>query len=273
MWALLLNLVVMPTLVWMEEVDNTVCNCDGNNSTLHLLQKANIMQEEIKNKTNVFSKFHHRATHSEEALWASLSLALILALLVIGTIKSKMWLDRPYVCYMDSQPVRYERFSRKSEILIKTLLKSKARSLVKFSRSRNVAATKPQAENNQKSLDMSKFLQPRDEIDSSCQHFLHSSSESSDDMSSASSGEDEGNTFWMNKYTGEWERASILQGSHSSLLGNTKDSPVRSQRISVTSTDSQPDIPLDSSLVKELRRVSSDSEQSESETAALIKIG
>ena len=43
---------------------------------------------------------------------------------------------RPAICYMDSQPVRYESNNKKSEILFKTMVKSRARNLIKFTRQR-----------------------------------------------------------------------------------------------------------------------------------------
>ena len=60
------------------------------------------------------------------------------------------------------------------------------------------------------------------------------------------------------------------------FIGRRKRTNVRynkeSSRIRITSLDSQTDLISDSSLMEELRRESSSCGESESETAALIKI-
>jgi len=285
-YIFVLLLVVQSLQTSTDEEEDTAkkdmastCICKDNSSS-YLQLKANIMQEQIKNKTNLFSKVHHRVTHSDEALWASICLSFLLVLLVVGAVSSRMWEDRPAICYMDSQPIKYEQFNKKSEILIKTMLKSKARGLLKISK-----VSKQNCGNagvGSEDLKMTDFLQPQDEVDSKYQSLLYSSSGSSshDDISSSYSSDEDGigYTLRINKNTGEWETASVNSRCH---LGPSDSSFTKWRgkkeysRLRVSSSDSyqSQDNVFNSSVARELNRVSSSSDQSEAESSALIKIG
>ena len=72
----------------------------------------------MRNKTTLLSKIRHRTTHSYEAIWASMSLSLVVTLLVIGVLHSKMWQHRPHVSSMDSQPIKFIQWNPLAEIKV-----------------------------------------------------------------------------------------------------------------------------------------------------------
>lgn len=226
------------------------------NATLHLLMKASEMQNQIKNKTGLLSKIHHRATHSEEALWASISLSALLFLLFVSVFQSKMWQDKTLISYADGHPVRYEQNSRNSEITTRQMLRSRARSLTSFflNKRRNQVET----------LNMESFLHAGDTVDSAHQVFLESSSASSEDWEDSDDSEEEV-VYSINKYTGEWENG----GDQSQCLIK-KTYSGRAVRRRGYSSGSE-DIPLISSVSRELLRASSSSE--EDDLRSIIRIG
>merc|ERR550517_836201 len=105
------------------------CTCKINRSN-SFLEHAKTMKEAMQNKTTLLSKIRHRTTHSYEAIWASVSLSLVVTLLVIGVLHSKMWQHRPHVSSMDSQPIKFIQWNPLAEIKVKRLLRSRGRSLL-----------------------------------------------------------------------------------------------------------------------------------------------
>ena len=76
------------------------------------------MKAAMQNKTTLLSKIRHRTTHSYEAIYASMSLSLVVTLLVIGVLHSKMWQHRPHVSSMDSQPIKFIQWNPLAEIKV-----------------------------------------------------------------------------------------------------------------------------------------------------------
>ena len=93
------------------------CTCKINR-TNSFLEHAKTMKEAMQNKTTLLSKIRHRTTHSYEAIWASVSLSLVVTLLVIGVLHSKMWQHRPHVSSMDSQPIKFIQWNPMAEIKV-----------------------------------------------------------------------------------------------------------------------------------------------------------
>ena len=93
------------------------CTCNTN-TTNSFLEHAKTMKEAMRNKTTLLSKIRHRTTHSYEAIWASMSLTLVVTLLVIGVLHSKMWQHRPHVSSMDSQPIKFIQWNPLAEIKV-----------------------------------------------------------------------------------------------------------------------------------------------------------
>ena len=93
------------------------CSCNTS-STNSFLEHAKTMKAAMRNKTTLLSKIRHRTTHSYEAIWASVSLSLVVTLLVIGVLHSKMWQHRPQVSSMDSQPIKFIQWNPLAEIKV-----------------------------------------------------------------------------------------------------------------------------------------------------------
>ena len=93
------------------------CTCNTS-STNPFLEHAKTMKAAMRNKTTLLSKIRHRTTHSYEAIWASMSLSLVVTLLVIGVLHSKMWQHRPHVSSMDSQPIKFIQWNPLAEIKV-----------------------------------------------------------------------------------------------------------------------------------------------------------
>jgi len=150
----------------VQAVDNSSnsnpCSCSSN-ETDSFLAKAHIMINQMVNKTSMLSKIRHRATHSNEAMWASFTLSGLMVLLVVGVLQSKMWNDRTFISYPDSQPVKFEQFNPKSEILVKELIRSRGRNLVNLFRRRKSKSTQ------KRTLKMETYLyrETGDTVDSS----------------------------------------------------------------------------------------------------------
>jgi len=235
---------------------NNTCSCGpGNNASMHQLEKATKMKEQIKNKTGIISKIHHRATHSEDALWASVTLSALLVLLFVAVLHSRMWLDRTFINYAESQPVRYEQYNKKSEITTRQMLKSRARNLVAFFDKRRGSMT------TEAGISMETFVHTEDTVDFVHKALLDSSCSSACSEGSDSSDEDE--IFSINKYTGEWEGSS-----------QTKQLLRKRRGVRQSSVGSE-DEPMNSSLTRELKRLSSSSDHKQGEDVeqVLIQIG
>jgi len=216
---------------------NSSCNCNGSISVnFYQEQKANKMKTQMKNRTTLLSKIRHRATHSNEAMWASFTLSTILVLLSIAVLQSKMWRDRCFLSYSESQPVKFEQYNRKSEVKVKHLLRSRARSLLSMFGSHKMGETF-------NSLQMDNFMCV-DTVDSSHRALLDSSEEEEylDDS-------DSDVVYNINSVTGEWEEGEEMKG----LL---------SRRRRGSSTSSEGAMLVNSSLARDLVRVSDDEETS-----------
>jgi len=248
-----------------EALDNSSsiikpCSCFSN-ETDSFLAKAHIMMDQMVNKTSMLSKIRHRATHSNEAMWASFTLSGLMVLLVVGVLQSKMWNDRTFISYPDSQPVKFEQFNPKSEILVKELIKSRGRNLVSlFRRRKNKTCQKS-------TLKMETYLyrETGDTVDSSHKALLESSSEEDNLHVESDSESEEETIFMMNSRTGQWEGESEDDVTKS-LLGGRKRN-----RESTSSTESRfSNSMINSSMAKDLLRLS-DSEVEEEKQ--LINVG
>ena len=58
-----------------------------------------LFQEAIQNKTTMLSKIRHRATHSKDAMMASVVLTLVVVMLVVGVLHTRMWKERNFLSY------------------------------------------------------------------------------------------------------------------------------------------------------------------------------
>jgi len=245
---------------------NKECSCTSN-QTDPFLANAHIMMDQMINKTSMLSKIRHRATHSNEAVWASFTLSGLMVLLVVGVLQSKMWNDRTFISYPESQPVKFEQFNPKSEILVRELIRSRGRHLVSlFSRRKDKVAQKS-------TLKMETFLaRDGDTVDSSHKALLESSEDEEDFFNgSGSDPESEEETiFEMNSRTGQWEGLAMEEEDEAtrSLLGRRKRN-----RESTSSTESRySNSMINSSMARDLLRLS-DSEVEGDEEKQLIKIG
>merc|ERR1719319_1251721 len=108
-----------------EASNKTTVDCPCANESETLPPSVLEMKEQIKNKTSLLSKIRHRATHSRDALWASIVMTGMIVMLVIAVLHSKMWQDTTFVSNQDSQPVKYEQYNSQSEIPVKEMLKRK----------------------------------------------------------------------------------------------------------------------------------------------------
>ena len=176
-----------------------VCSCDDK-ATNTLEENAKKMQEQTKNKTMI-NKIKHRASHSSDAMWASICLSSLLGVMMLALLQSKMWRDNTFLSYPESQPSRYEQDNHKSEVKVKQLLKSKGRKLLKhFSR-------KKKSNVELQGFQMETFLkQDGDEVDGALQKLIETSTE--DDSSEES---DEDVVFSLDKSTGFWQSGDGTQ--------------------------------------------------------------
>jgi len=237
----------------------TVCSCSSN-LTDSFLANAQQMMNQMVNKTTMLSKIRHRATHSNEAMWASFTLSGLMMLLVVGVLHSKMWNDRTFLSYTDSQPVKFEQYNHKSEILVKDLIRSRGRNLLSM-------FTKTKKKKSGNTLKMESFLAGRgDAVDSSHQALLESSDE--DFFLESDSESEEETVFKMNSRTGQWEGLEMDETEEMtmSLLGGSRR---RRIRTSSSSTDSRFSL-LNSSVSKDLVRLSDSDKEEEKQ---LINVG
>ena len=120
-----LNMAPPPTPILKEKppritssASPSLCSCDDSNNTNSFLEHAKTMKEAMRNKTTLLSKIRHRTTHSHDAVWASISLTLVVTLLVVGVLHSRMWQQRPHVSSMDSQPIKFIQWNPLAEIKV-----------------------------------------------------------------------------------------------------------------------------------------------------------
>jgi len=241
---------------------STLCPCTSN-ETDTFLANAHTMMDQMLNKTTMLSKIRHRATHSNQAVWASFTLSGLMVLLVVGVLHSKMWNDRTFISYPESQPVKFEQYNPKSEILVKDLIRSRGRNLVTlFSRRKKKALSKT-------TLQMETFLSRQGDTVDSCHKALLESSDEDFYIESDSESEEE-TVFKINSRTGQWEGLEMGETEEMtmSLLGGRKR-----QRVSTSSTESRfSNSMVNSSVAKDLVRLS-DSDVEGEEEKQLIKVG
>ena len=97
-----------------------MCPCNQTNQTLTMKHKhAQEMKESLYNKTSWLQRVKHRATHSRDAFIASMTLSILLCVMVIGVYMSKMWRDKTFQAVQQKQPIRFEQYDPKSEVLVK----------------------------------------------------------------------------------------------------------------------------------------------------------
>jgi len=232
-----------------EASNKTTVDCPCANESETLPPSVLEMKEQIKNKTSLLSKIRHRATHSRDALWASIVMTGMIVMLVIAVLHSKMWQDTTFVSNQDSQPVKYEQYNSQSEIPVKEMLRGRARSLLELFKKNS------QKSRNGNALSMETFMTAsEDTVDSSHQFLLESSSE--DDMwNDSGSDSEEDIVFKMNKRTGDWEGAGEVGES---LLAGGAVRYVRRKEFGRKDE-------VSNSILREISRVSSCSESSELE--------
>ena len=178
-----------------------VCQCEENMTSI-LLENAKDMKHQINNKTSILKKIKHRATHNNEAMWASISLSVLLIIIIVGVLHTKMWTDQTFLSYPESQPVKYEHYNQKTEIKVRHLLKSQGKTLLSyFSKKKKKCKTDPN------SLQMETFMQSNgDQVDSGLPYdILLSESSDGDSLS------DEDIEFSLNPVTGQWEGSKVTK--------------------------------------------------------------
>ena len=213
------------------------CSCDTNGSSI-LVENAKKMMDQVQNKT-MLNKIKHRATHSNDAIWACVCLSSLLMLLVLGLLQSRMWSDQTFLSYPESQPVKYEQYNQAAEVKVKYLLKSQGRKLLKYF-SRKQKPRRDQSNNFQ----METFLSGQgqsDEVDSVYRELIESSSDDSDTDS------EEDVVFQINSRTGTWERGRQTRASGDSrggysLVNNSMSKDL--SRLSESSNDTKESEPL-----------------------------
>jgi len=239
-----------------------VCSCSSN-QTDSFLTNAHTMMDQMLNKTTMLSKIRHRATHSNEAVWASFTLSGLMVLLVVGVLHSRMWNDRNFLSYSESQPVKFEQYNPKSEILVKDLIRSRGRNLLSlFTKSRS-----RRRRTSGNTLKMETFLSGQGDTVDSCHQALLESSDEDFYLESETESEDD-TVFKINSRTGQWEGYEMgeTEEMSMSLLGGRKRN-----RISTSSSDSRFSL-LNSTVSRDLVRLS-DSEVEGEEEKQFIKVG
>lgn len=211
-----------------------VCRCEENMTSI-LLENAKDMKHQIKNKTSILNKIKHRATHNNEALWASISLSVLLIIIIVGVLHTKMWNDQTFLTYPESQPVKYEHYDQKTEIKVRHLLKSQGKSLLSyFSKKKRKCKIDPN------SLQMESFMQSQsDQVDSRLSRDILLSESSDEDSLSEDDIE-----FSLNPATGLWEGSQVTQ-PREVLFRRSGDSRGRYGLLNTTeSTDNMETEPL-----------------------------
>lgn len=224
------------------------CTCENDVVNSSLVENAKRMQEQVQNKTMI-NNIRHRATHSNDAMWASICLSSLLVLVMLSLLQSKMWTDTTFLSYPESQPVKYEPHNNEAEVKVKHLLKSQARKLKKyFSKT-----SRRKGSDDLKNFKMETFMHNSDEVDSIYKKLMESSSSESD--TAEDSEEDE--VFSINRMTGEWEA-----GARSGLRTRPSSDGLGGYQIVNTSITRDLD----------LTRVSESSGEARAESEPLISI-
>merc|ERR1712142_1198045 len=154
-----------------------------------------------------------------------------------------MWNDRTYISYPESQPVKFEQFNPKSEILVQDLIRSRGRNLLKLFNKRKKCSSM---------LQMETFLaKSEDTVDFRHKALLESSDEEFTVETESDSGEE--TVFKINSRSGQWEKLNgETEEMTMSLLGDQ-----RRKKISNSSTESRMSSSmLNSSIVGDLVRLS-----------------
>ena len=196
-----------------------------------MVENAKKMMDQVQNKT-MLNKIKHRATHSNDAIWACVCLSSLLMLLVLGLLQSRMWSDQTFLSYPESQPVKYEQYNQAAEVKVKYLLKSQGRKLLKYF-SRKQKPRRDQSNNFQ----METFLSGQghsDEVDSVSSVYREMIESSSDDSDTDS---EENIVFQINSRTGTWERGRQTHASGDSMSTDLS-------RLSESSNDTKESEPL-----------------------------
>jgi len=229
-------------------------NSTSGNETKQDSMSANAikMQDALRNKSSVIHKIHHRLTHSRDAQGAALAVFGLMALILVAVYLSKMWRDKSSLAYMGKQPINYEQNTKKVEILVKDMLKQRARSLTRIFRRRRRGEYAPRQRdlaNSGNSLKMETFVRHSgdlatgdavdrispslDENDAEYhRRFLESSSGSEEEdigewarREAASDADDF--AYAINRQTGEWTQGTSVARQRQ---GNQQVSAPRRQR-------------------------------------------
>lgn len=241
-------------------IRTTTCSCSSNQND-SFLANAHIMIDQMINKTTMLSKIRHRATHSNEAVWASFTLSGLMMLLVVGVLHSRMWNDRTFISYSESQPIKFEQYNPKSEILVKDLIRSRGRNLLSI-------FTRKRKGNPSSVLQMETFMAGKGDAVDSCHQALIESSDEDFYLETDSDSEEE-TVFKINSKTGLWEGLEKGETDEMtmSLLGSRKR---RNRNRTSTSSSESRFCLLNSTVSRDLVRLS-DSEVDEG--TQLIQVG
>lgn len=197
-------------------VENTTyCPCD---KKPQVPKVEHPLVAELEN-ASLFYQLHRRATHSREAFEATLYITSFAILVAVAVFLSKMWRDKANFTVQQKQPIKYTQNDRSQEMLVKDMLKQRARSFVQLFRKGKERRRhekiqqrlyRPQQRGHGSSLEMETFLTRGDQVDSAeHQRILNSSSSEEDNLfilsDDTTSDDDEGSVFAFDKRTGEWQ--------------------------------------------------------------------
>ncbi len=212
-----------------------MCPCDEDPANADsLAENALSMAQSLKNKTSLLWRIHHRATHSRDAFVASILLCGLLSAVVLAVGASNMWKDKTFLPIQQKQPVHYEHYGRKTDVLVKDLLKFRAKSLLSYNKKKFDPNSRRVRRKYKRSLKMENYLRrlesdddDLDDVDGDEQvvfdheRLLRSSSseseavESSDlDFESDDLENEIGSVYSLNRQTGEWSGSKSEQSNH-----------------------------------------------------------
>ena len=134
------------------------------------------LEIELKNASLLY-QLRRRATHSRDAFEASLYIFGLTGLVVISVLLSKMWRTKNHV----GPNIYYPQNGPKAEILVKDMLKKRAKSLAQY-----FGKKKPRKSSKSDDVDSSTYLRMdtffNSSIDSNHTRFLQSESEDDDSV-------------------------------------------------------------------------------------------